>query len=66
MSQQRAGISLGHTCSDSCTCCRTEIEIADQTSYLTWSQYTYTGPTSPSTDPLTRGAWQVSHDSTSF
>ena len=33
------------------TCCHTEIE-ADQTLYLTQSQYTDTRPTSPSADPL--------------
>ena len=35
-------------------------EVADQTFYLTQSQYTDTGPTSPSTDPITPGAWQGS------
>ena len=29
-------------------CCRTEIEVADQTCCLTWSQYTDTRPTSSS------------------
>ena len=43
------------------TCCYTEIEVPDQTFYLTQSQYTDTGPTSPSTDPITRGAWQGGH-----
>ena len=43
------------------TCCHTEIEVADQTFYLTQSQYTDTGPTSPSADPTTPGAWQGSH-----
>ena len=33
-----------------------EIEVADQTFHLTQSQYTYTGPSSPSADPLTLGA----------
>ena len=32
-----------------------------QTFYLTQSQYTDTGPTSPSADPITPGAWQGSH-----
>ena len=40
------------------TCCHTEIEAADQTFYLTQSQYTDTGPTSPSADPITPGAWR--------
>ena len=39
----------------------TEIEVADQTFHLTQSQYTDTGPTSPSADPITPGAWQGSH-----
>ena len=47
-----------------CTCCHTEIEVADPTFHLTQSQYTDTGPTSPSTDPITPGAWQGSHWST--
>ena len=54
-------ISQGRICSDSLTCCHTEIEVADQTFYLTRSQYTDTGPTSPSADPRTPGAWQGSH-----
>ena len=43
------------------TCCHTEIEVADQIFHLTQSQYTDTRPTSPSTDPITPGAWQGSH-----
>ena len=39
----------------------TETEIADQTFRLIQSQYTDTGPTSPSTDPITPGAWQGCH-----
>ena len=38
----------------------TEIEAADPTFYLTQSQYTDTGPTSPSADPIMPGAWQGS------
>ena len=48
------------------TCCHTEIEVADQTFHLTQSQYTDTGPTSPSSDPITPGAWQGSHWSANF
>ena len=48
------------------TCCHTSIEVADQTFHLTQSQFTDTGPTSPSTDPITPGAWQGSHWSASF
>ena len=53
-------------CSDKCTCCHTETEVADQTSYLTQSQYTATGPASPSADPRTPGAWSGSQWSTSY
>ena len=54
-SQQHAGVSQGRICTDNVTCCHTEIEVADQTFYLTHSQYTDTGPSSPSTDPITPG-----------
>ena len=60
-SQQQASVSQGRICSDNFTCCHTETEAADQTFYLTQSQYTDTGPTSPSADPITPGAWQGSH-----
>ena len=60
-SQQQASVSQGRICSDNFTCCHTEIEVADPTFYLTQSQYTDTGPTSPSADPITPGAWQGSH-----
>ena len=60
-SQQHARVSQGRICSHKCTCCHTEIEVADPTFYLTQSQYTDTGPTSPSADPITPGAWQGSH-----
>ena len=60
-SQQQASVSQGRICSDNVTCCLTEIEVADPTFYLTQSQYTDTGPTSPSTDPITPGAWTGSH-----
>ena len=43
-----------------------EIEVADPTFYLTQSQYTDTGRTSPSADPITPGAWQGSHWSANF
>ena len=64
-SQQQASVSQGWICSDNFTCCHTEIEVADPT-FLTQSQYTDTGPTSPSTDPITPGAWQGSHWSANF
>ena len=65
-SQQHAGVSQGWICSDNCRCCHTEIEVAGQTFYLTQSQYTDTGTTSPSPDPITPGAWQSSHWSANF
>ena len=42
-SQQQASVSQGRICSDNYTCCHTEIEVADQTFYLTQTQYTDTG-----------------------
>ena len=66
MSQQHASVSQGRICSDSCTCCHTEIEDADQTFYFTQSQYTDTGTASPSTDPIMPDTWQASHGSTNF
>ena len=65
-SQQQASVSQGRICSDNLTCCHTEIEVADQTFYLTQSQYTDTGPTSPSADPNAPGALQGSHWSANF
>ena len=60
-SQQHASVSQGRICSDKFTCCHTQTEVADPTFHLTHSQYTDTGPTNPSTDPKTPGAWQGSH-----
>ena len=60
-SQKQASVSQGRICSDNFTCCHTERAFADQTSQLTQSQYTDTGPTSPSADPITLGAWQASY-----
>ena len=65
-SQQQASVSQGRICLDNLTCCHTEIEVADPTFYLTRSQYTDTGSTSPSADPITPGAWQGSHWSANF
>ena len=65
-SQQQASVSQGRICSDNLACCHTEIEVADPTFYLTQSPYTDTGPTSPSADPITPGAWQGSHWSANF
>ena len=65
-SLQHASVSQGRICSDNFTCCHTEIKVADPTFHLTRSQHTDTGPTSPSTDPITPGAWQGSHWSANF
>ena len=54
-SHQHSGLSQRRLRLDKCTCCHTEIELADQTCYLTQSQYADTGPTSPSTDPIAPG-----------
>ena len=54
-------VSQGPICSDKFTCCHSDIEVANQTFYLTQSQYTDTGLTSPSADPTIPGAWQGSH-----
>ena len=42
-------------------CCHTKTDVADQTFHLIQSQYTDTGPTSHSTDPIAPGAWQSRH-----
>ena len=39
MSQKCVCVSQGQVCSDNCTCCHTDLETADQTFYLTQSQY---------------------------
>ena len=49
-----------------CTFCHTGVEVANQTFFLIQSQYTDTGPTSPSADPVTPGAWQGNHRSAIF
>ena len=59
MSQQYTSASQGRICSDNFTCCHTEIEVADQTFRLIQSQYTDTGPTSPSTDPMHQAPGRV-------
>ena len=65
-SLHHAGVSQGRICTGNSTCCHTDTEAADQTFYLTQSQNTDTGPTSPSADPITPGAWQGSHRSANF
>ena len=65
-SQQHASISQGRICSYKFTCCHIEEEVADQTFHLTKSQYSDTGPTSPSVDPISPSAWQGSRWSANF
>ena len=65
-SMQHASVLQEWIRSDNCMCCHTEIEVADQAYCLTQSQYTNTGWTSPSADPITPGAWQGSHWSANF
>ena len=45
----------------SVVCAAIPVEVVDQICYLTQSQYTDTGPTSPSTNPVMPGVWQGSH-----
>ena len=59
-SQQHASVSQARICSDNFMCCHTEIEAAHQTFHLTQSQYTDTGPASPSADPIAPGTWSSS------
>ena len=54
-SQQHGSVSQVWMCSDRCARCHTEVEDEDQSFYLTQSQNTDTGPTSPSTDPVSPG-----------
>ena len=58
-SQQHASAPQ-RICSDEFMCCHTEIEVADRTVYLSQSQYTDTGSTSRSADPIAPGVWQGS------
>ena len=51
---------------DGFTCCPTEMQVTDPSFYLIQSQYTDTGPASPSADPITPGAWQGSLWSANF
>ena len=67
-SQQPACVFQGLIFSYNCTCCPTEIEVADPTCYLTRSHNTDTRPTSPSADHVSPGAtgsyWSTSFEAT--
>ena len=65
-SHQHASVSQGRICSDNFTSYHTAIEVADQPFHLTQSQITDIGPATPSTDPITPGAWQGSLWSANF
>ena len=56
-SQHHANVSQGRICSDDYT----ETKVTDPAFYLTHTQYTDTGPTSPNTDPIPPGDCQGSH-----
>ena len=60
-SQQHGSVSQGRICSDKSTCHHTQKKVTGQTCHLTQSQYTDTGPTSPSVVPLTSGSMQDNH-----
>ena len=64
--QQNSRVSREQICSDNCTYCLTEIEVADQTFDLSQSQHTDNCPIGPSADPITPGAWRCSHWSRSL
>ena len=64
-SQQHSSVSQGRIGSDNFTCCHTE-KLHIKLSTSTQSRYTDTGPTSPSTDPITPGVWQGSHWTANF
>ena len=49
-------VSQGQISLDNLTSCNTEIKVAQQTCYLSCSQYTDTEPTSPITDPIVQGS----------
>ena len=66
MSHQHVSVSQGWICSDNSMRCHTETEVADQTGYLTKSQYTDPWPTSFGTDPIMPGARQGSHLNTNY
>ena len=53
-------------CLDRSACCHTDTEVEDQSCYLTRSQYSDNGPTSPCTDLVTPSAWRGSRQSTYF
>ena len=65
-SQQHAGVSQGRIGPENCTCCHTKMEAADPTQLLSLSlslaqsQYTDTGPSNSSVDPIMPGSWQGS------
>ena len=57
-SQQYASVSQGQICSDKWMCCHTEIEVADQTFYLTHSILTLGQPV-PALTPFSQAPGRV-------
>ena len=51
-SQQHASVPQGQICSDSCTCCHTDIEVADHIFHITRTQYNDTRPTNINAEPV--------------
>ena len=60
-SQQHASASQGWVCSDNGKYCHTETEVADDTCYLSLSQYGDTESTISSADLIMLGIRQGSH-----
>ena len=65
-SQQHTSVSQGRICSEKCTSCHAEIKAADLALYLTKSQHTDTGPTSPSANRIRPGACRGNHRNANF
>ena len=61
LSRLYASVFQGPVCSENVTCCHTEIKVADQTFYITQSQYADIRPVNPRADPITPGTWQGRH-----
>ena len=61
VTQRPSNTLQGRTYSHSCPNCHAEIKAAKQTCSFTQSQYTDTGPTSPSVDPVAPDAQEGSN-----
>ena len=54
-------VPQGRICSENCEDCHNQIEVADQTYYLSQSPYFDAGPASPSAEAIAPGTWQSIH-----